>query len=88
MEERLSVILSCIIGQDLGVLHLVYWFYFPSFGNVWSELTAARQEFGESLHCSSEPDLIAFSDKAVLCSKQLPYPRVKRPPGRRRGRSV
>lgn len=65
-EEHLSTILSSIIGHDLGALELVYWSYSPTFGNVWPELTVARQEFGEQLHRSSEPDLIAFSDKAVL----------------------
>jgi hypothetical protein len=65
-EEHLATILSCIIGQDLGELTLVYWSYSPTFGDVWPELTTARQEFGEQLHRSSEPDLIAFSDKAVL----------------------
>lgn len=65
-EEHLSAILSCIIGRDLGKLQLVYWSCASSLQIVWPELTAARQEFGERLQRSSEPDLIAFNDKAVL----------------------
>jgi hypothetical protein len=62
----LSLILSSVIGRDLGALQLVYWSYCPMVGAVWPELTRARQEFGEQLQRSSEPDLIAFSDKALL----------------------
>jgi hypothetical protein len=62
----LSLILSSVIGRDLGALQLVYWSYCPMVGAVWPELTRARQEFGEHLQRSSEPDLIAFSDKALL----------------------
>ena len=65
-KGHLSAILSCIIGRDLGALQLVYWSYSPVLERVWPELTAARQEFGEQLQCSSEPDLIAFNNKAVL----------------------
>lgn len=68
LEKRghLSAILSCIIGRDLGKLQLVYWSYSPSSHSVWPELTVARQEFGEQLQRSSEPDLIAFNDKVIL----------------------
>ena len=65
-KGHLSAILSCIIGRDLGALQLVYWSYSPVLERAWPELTAARQEFGEHLQRSSEPDLIAFNDKAVL----------------------
>jgi hypothetical protein len=62
----LSLILSSVVSRDLGALQLVYWSYCPMVGAVWPELTRARQEFGEHLQRSSEPDLIAFSDKALL----------------------
>jgi hypothetical protein len=65
-KEHLSPILSCIIGEDLGTLQLIYWSHYPVLKNVWKELNIARKEFGEHLQRSSEPDLIAFSDKAVL----------------------
>lgn len=68
LEKRghLSAILSCIIGRNVGNLQLVYWSYSPCLQGVWPELTSARQEFGEQLQRSSEPDLIAFNDKVVL----------------------
>jgi hypothetical protein len=65
-EGYLSMILSYIIGRDLGKLQLVYWSYSSSFQSVWPDLAAARREFGEQPQRSSEPDLIAFSNKAVL----------------------
>lgn len=65
-KGHLSAMTSCIIGRDLGPLHLVYWSYSQVHQGAWPELTAARQEFGEHLQRSSEPDLIAFNDKAVI----------------------
>jgi hypothetical protein len=63
---NLSAILSCITGGDLGPLQLVYWSYSPVDHGPWGKLTEAREEFGEQLQRSSEPDLIAFNEKAVL----------------------
>jgi hypothetical protein len=65
-KGHLSVILSNIIARDLGALKLVYWSYSAGFEGVWPELRDARKEFAEQPRHSSEPDLIAFSDKAVL----------------------
>jgi len=64
--NRLSEILSFITGKPLEDYELIYWSYLPKSKNTWDELNSARTEFGEELKRSSEPDLIAINDKAVI----------------------
>lgn len=45
---------------------LIYWSYSQKLKGVWQELNKARKEFGEKLAHSSEPDLIALTDKALF----------------------
>ena len=62
-----SKFLSDIIGVSLPAdTDLIYWSYSQRFNDVWPELANARQEFGERVERSSEPDLIAVNNQAVL----------------------
>lgn len=63
---RLSEVLSHITGKPLANSELIYWSYLPRSENTWTELASARQEFGEELQRSSEPDLIAVNDESVI----------------------
>jgi hypothetical protein len=63
---HLRAIVSRAIGRDPGPLQLVYWSYAPAFGGAWPWLAAARQAFGELPQRGSEPDLVAYSERAVL----------------------
>lgn len=64
--NRLSEILSFLTDKPLEDSELIYWSYLPQSKNTWGELNSARTEFGEELKRSSEPDLIAINDKAVI----------------------
>jgi len=45
---------------------LIYWSYSQTAKGSWPELNHARSEFGEAIKRSSEPDLIAVTDKALF----------------------
>ncbi len=62
----LSTALSAACGAHLPVSELIYWSYSPSARGTWEPLRLARREFGESPGHSSEPDLIALTDRAVI----------------------
>jgi Holliday junction resolvase-like predicted endonuclease len=52
--------------QAVRDLELVYWSYSAQDHGCWPELRRARQAFGEHVHGSTEPDLIAASSQAVV----------------------
>ncbi len=63
---HLSAAISAACGTRLLVSELIFWSYSPSAQGTWQPLAQARKEFGEFPRRSSEPDLIAVSDRAVI----------------------
>ena len=62
----LSGFLSNLTQKDQGKTELIYWSYSQVTGTAWPGLDRAREEFGEHLQRSSEPDLIAVTDRALF----------------------
>jgi len=62
----LSGFLSSFGQKDQGKTELIYWSYSQVTGTAMPGLDQARKEFGENLQRSSEPDLIAVTDKALF----------------------
>ena len=59
-------ILSPIIGVPLKSSEVIYWSYSQKENSSWSELNQAREEFGEEIKRSSEPDVIIKIDDTLL----------------------
>ena len=59
-------ILSPIIGVPLKSSEAIYWSYSQKENSSWSELNQAREEFGEEIKRSSEPDVIIKTDNTLL----------------------
>jgi hypothetical protein len=59
-------ILGSIIGSTLKSSEIIYWSYCQKENTDWSELNKAREEFGEEIKRSSEPDIIIKTDIALL----------------------
>ena len=64
--QLLSRLLSWITNTEQQHIELMYWSYSQRATVAWPELNKARKEFGENLQRSSEPDLIALTDKALF----------------------
>jgi hypothetical protein len=67
--ERNSLVdsaLSPIIGATLTSSEVMYWSFSQTENSSWSELTKAREEFGEEGPRSTEPDIIIRSPDALL----------------------
>lgn len=64
--NQLANLLSHFGYMSYSCVELIYWSYSPKLKGTWQELNGARQEFGENLARSSEPDLIAVTDKALF----------------------
>jgi hypothetical protein len=58
--------LSSIIGVTPKSYGVIYWSYSQEENSSWSELDEAREEFGEEIKRSSEPDVIIKTDNALL----------------------
>ena len=58
--------LTQLRGAPVTDPEVMYWTHSRSEGNGWSEVQAARQEFGERAQWASEPDLIIRSDETVF----------------------
>ena len=58
--------LSPIIGVPLKSSEVIYWSYSQKENSSWSELNKAREEFGEEIKRSSEPDVIIKTDNTLL----------------------
>ncbi|TET31581.1 MAG: hypothetical protein E3J72_21960 [Planctomycetota bacterium] len=65
-ENLLSKLLSSITGIEQQQTKLIYWSFSQDHQGSWPELNSARQEFGEELKRSSEPDLVAVTDKDIF----------------------
>jgi len=59
-------ILGSIINSTLKTPEIIYWSYCQKENTGWSELNKAREEFGEEIKRSSEPDIIVKTDNALL----------------------
>ena len=59
-------ILGSIIGSTLKSSEIIYWSYCQKENTDWSELNKAREEFGEEIKRSSEPDIIIKADNTLL----------------------
>jgi len=64
--KQLTNLLSHVANIENKTSELIYWSYSQKTEGTWQELNKARQEFGENLQRSSEPDLIALTDKALF----------------------
>ena len=58
--------LNSIIGVPLKSSEVIYWSYSQKENSSWSELNKAREEFGEEIKRSSEPDVIIKTDNTLL----------------------
>ena len=58
--------LSSIIDTLLKSSEVIYWSYCQRENSSWSELNKAREEFGEEIKRSSEPDIIITTDDTLL----------------------
>ena len=58
--------LGSIIGINLKSSEVIYWSYSPSENSSWSELNNAREEFGEEIKRSSEPDIIIKTNNSLF----------------------
>jgi hypothetical protein len=58
--------LSLIINTPLRSSEVIYWSYSQRENTSWSELNKAREEFGEKIKKSSEPDVIIKTDNTLL----------------------
>jgi len=64
--NQIDKMLSWITKSGQHDTNLIYWSYDQKTQGAWPELNNARKEFGENLQSSSEPDLIALTDKALF----------------------
>jgi hypothetical protein len=64
--NQLVNLLSHVGRVNYSYAELIYWSYSPQMKGTWQVLNRARQEFGENLERSSEPDLIAVTDKSLF----------------------
>jgi len=59
-------IINSLIGASLDSFEVIYWSYSQNERNSWSNLNRARQEFGEEIERSSEPDIIIVSNQVLI----------------------
>ncbi|MEI8175254.1 MAG: hypothetical protein WCG78_00095 [Candidatus Omnitrophota bacterium] len=65
-NKLIGEIIGGMLGIDMREPEIIYWSYSQSGKNSWPELNRAREEFGEVLKRSSEPDIIIDSSDALL----------------------
>jgi len=65
-ENLIENYLGSIVNDIFKSSDCIYWSFHQKEGNSWSELNKAREEFGEQIQRSSEPDLIIKTDKALF----------------------
>jgi len=65
-NNLVEMILNSIIGVTLKASEVIYWSYSQKENYSWSELNKAREEFGEEIKRSSEPDIIIKTDNTLL----------------------
>lgn len=65
-NNLVEVFLSSIIDTALKSSEVIYWSYSQKENASWSELNKAREEFGEEIKRSSEPDIIIKTDNTLF----------------------
>jgi hypothetical protein len=65
-NNLVEMTLSSIIGVTPKSSEVIYWSYSQKDNSSWSELNKAREEFGEEIKRSSEPDIIIKTDNSML----------------------
>lgn len=65
-NNLVEMTLSSIIGVTLKSSKVIYWSYSQKENSSWSELNKAREEFGEGIKRSSEPDVIIKTDNTLF----------------------
>ncbi len=65
-NNLVEIHLGSIIGVTLKSSQVIYWSYSQRENSSWSELNEARDEFGEEIKRSSEPDIIIKTNKTLL----------------------
>lgn len=65
-DNLVEITLSSIISVALRSSEVIYWSYSQEENSSWSELNKAREEFGEEIKRSSEPDIIIKTDNCLL----------------------
>lgn len=68
-EEKSKLLdgyLSKHIDSPIKNTEVIYWSYSQSQGDIWTELSKARERFRESYTQSSEPDIVVKSDKTLF----------------------
>lgn len=65
-NNLVEITLSSIIGVTIESSEVIYWSYSQGENSSWSELNKTREEFGEEIKRSSEPDVIIKTDNALL----------------------
>jgi hypothetical protein len=64
--NQVAKLLSWVTQTEQHQAELIYWSYSQKALGAWPELNKARKEFGENLQRSSEPDLIAVTNKGLF----------------------
>lgn len=65
-NNLVEMTLSSIIRIILKSSEVIYWSYSQKENSSWFELNKAREEFGEEIKRSSEPDVIIKTDNTLL----------------------
>jgi hypothetical protein len=65
-NELIGTVFGGLLGIALPSPEIIYWSYNQKENSSWTTLNRARNEFGEQLNRSSEPDIIVYSDSALL----------------------
>lgn len=65
-NDLIKGFLNLITGHIQNSSQVIYWSYSQKENAEWSELNKAREEFGEEIMRSSEPDIIIKTDKALF----------------------
>ena len=65
-NNLVEITLSSISSVTLKSPEVIYWSYRQGEDSSWSELNKAREEFGEEIKRSSEPDIIIKTDNVLL----------------------
>lgn len=65
-NELIGNVFNGLLDVAIVSPELIYWSFSQEEKRSWSPLNDARQEFGERLNRSSEPDIIVRSDSALL----------------------
>jgi hypothetical protein len=66
LSHLLPQLMSSVVQGEHDPMEVIYWSYSQKINGAWPKLNEARKMFGETLQRSSEPDLIAVSDRGLF----------------------